>query len=228
MSALLKRTFILVAIAGLVLSAPGYAASDTEAGRNLVERFLSDVRTLTGSFQQSVIDADGTVLDSSAGTIDIERPGRFRWTTSEPFEQWLVADGLNVWSYDVDLAQVTVKAQDEALENTPALLLGGDSGALDDFVVEAAETRGDTTWVRLVPVDTSSGFREVELGFVGDMLSRMVFLDTLEQQTVVALNDLRYNEELDAGRFEFTVPDDVDVVGTPATAPVVSATDETP
>lgn len=224
---MLKRKLIL--LLGIVFAAPAFAASDTEAGRDLVERFLNDVRTLTGSFQQSVIDADGAVLDSSSGTIDIERPGRFRWTTSEPFEQWLVADGLNIWSYDVDLAQVTVKPQAEALENTPALLLGGDSDALDDFVIEATETRGEMTWVRLVPADTSSGFRQVELGFAGDLLSRMVFLDTLEQQTVVALSELRYNETLDANRFEFSVPEDVDVVGTPAVAPQIAPTNaETP
>ncbi len=211
---MLRRTLILALVA---LAAPAYAGSDID-GRHLVVRFLSDVKTLTGSFRQSVIDAEGVVLDSSAGTIDIARPGRFRWTTSDPYEQWLIADGLNVWSYDVDLAQVTVKPQSDALENTPALLLGGDSSALDDFIVEATEIRGELTWVSLTPVDASSGFRQVDLGFVGDQLARMVFLDTLEQQTVVALTELRYNEPLDVSRFTFAVPDDVDVVGTPAVA----------
>ena len=223
---MLKRIVILSL--GVLPMLSSWAADATE-GRELVERFLSDVTTLNGSFRQSVIDPDGAVLDASAGTIAIARPGRFRWTTSEPFEQWLIADGLNVWSYDVDLAQVTVKPQSEALENTPALLLGGSSDALEDFVVDLTETRGEITWVRLIPVDTSSGFQYVELGFAGDLLSRMVFLDTLDQQTVVALSELRYNEELDADRFEFSVPDDVDVVGTPAIAPVaMPAVSETP
>jgi len=75
-----------------------------------------------------------------------------------------------------------------------------------------------TTWVRLEPKNKDSGFNRVELGFVDNQLSRMVFFDNLEQRTLVALHDVKINEPIDAARFEFIVPDDVDLVGTPATA----------
>jgi outer membrane lipoprotein-sorting protein len=44
----------------------------------------------------------------------------------------------------------------------------------------------------------------------------MVFLDNLEQTTVVTLDDVAVNEPVDAAQFDFDVPEDVDVVGTPA------------
>ena len=44
----------------------------------------------------------------------------------------------------------------------------------------------------------------------------MVFLDSLEQQTVVELSNVEYNLDLDPALFEFTPPADVDIVGTPA------------
>lgn len=207
---------------GLVLAAaaaalPAVAAVDeTDAGAALVRDFVTNVTTLRGRFEQSVLDADGVLVDASSGTIEIERPGRFRWATDSPYEQWVIADGLNVWSYDVDLAQATVKPQADALSNTPALLLGGDVGALEDFAIEASVVDGGITWVRMIPEDTESGFRRVVLGFEDGKLSRMVFLDSLEQQTVVELSDVEYNLDLDPARFEFTPPDDVDIVGTPA------------
>jgi hypothetical protein len=37
---------------------------------------------------------------------------------------------------------------------------------------------------------------------------------------LVALYDVKVNEPIDAARFEFIVPDDVDLVGTPAIAVV--------
>ena len=74
------------------------------------------------------------------------------------------------------------------------------------------------TWVRLLPVDTDSGFRRVELGFDDGRLSRMVFLDNLEQTTAVVLNNVVVNEPIDDARFEFAVPDGVDVVGKPVAA----------
>ena len=108
-------------------------ATIDDAGEKLVKDFVTDVITLQGRFEQSLIDAEGAVIEVSSGTLEIERPTKFRWTYSDPYEQWLVADGLNIWSYDVDLAQVTVKPQAKALSNTPALLLGGGSEALEQF-----------------------------------------------------------------------------------------------
>jgi len=186
-----------------------------DTGERLVNGFLNDVLTMQGRFEQSLVDADGQVVEVSGGTLEIERPNRFRWAYSEPYEQWLVADGLNIWSYDVDLAQVTVKPQDKALSNTPAMLLGGATHALDQFRFEGSSIAEDTTWVRMRPVDDSSGFSRVELGFEEDRLSRMVFFDNLEQTTRVTLYDVVVNDPFDADHFEFVVPDDVDLVGVP-------------
>jgi outer membrane lipoprotein carrier protein len=192
--------------------------SEVDDGKRLVDEFVDDVITFQGSFEQALIDADGEVVEKMNGMLEIQRPGQFRWSYIEPYEQWLVADGVNIWSYDVDLAQVTVKPQAQALANTPALLLGGSAGAIDQFDYEGSYVETVTTWVRLVPKNTESGFVRVELGFVADTLSRMVFFDNLEQQTLVALDGVMVNAPIDPARFEFVVPEDVDVVGTPAVA----------
>ena len=193
-------------------------ATIDDAGEKLVTDFVSDVITLQGRFEQSLIDAEGAVVEVSSGTLEIERPTKFRWTYSDPYEQWLVADGLNIWSYDVDLAQVTVKPQAKALANTPALLLGGGSDALEQFRFDGSMVENGTTWVRMLPVDDSSGFNRLELGFFDGKLSRMVFFDNLEQTTLVALYDVVVNEPIDALQFEFVVPDDADLVGVPLAA----------
>jgi outer membrane lipoprotein carrier protein len=205
-------------IAGLLIIGTARAAQPvTDDGEALVNAFVNDVVTFAADFQQSLIDPDGLLLEKTSGTLEIQRPGRFRWVYEEPYEQWLVADGTNIWSYDVDLEQVTVKPQAEALANTPALLLGGSGKAMDQFEHDGSFTENGLTWVRLLPVDTESGFRRVELGFEEGRLSRMVFFDNLEQTTVVVLENVVVNEPIDAARFRFTVPDDVDVVGKPVT-----------
>lgn len=192
--------------------------ADEDAGRRYVDNFVADVVTFQGNFEQALLDPDGQVIDKTTGTLEIQRPGQFRWSYIEPYEQWLVADGLNVWSYDVDLAQVTVKPQASALANTPALLLGGTSDALEQFNYEESYVEADTTWVRLTPKNTESGFERVELGFNDGTLRRMVFFDNLEQTTLVDLSEVSVNLPIDADRFSFVVPEDVDVVGVPAVA----------
>ena len=211
---------LLIPLAGLLLAASSVAATSQvrvdDAGERLVAGFVENVETLQGRFEQALIDAGGEVVERSSGTLEIARPGRFRWTYFEPYEQQLVADGLNIWSYDVDLAQVTVKPQAKALANTPALLLGGDGQALSQFRFDGATLENGTTWVRMIPVDTSSGFERMELGFLDGQLTRMAFFDNLEQTTLVALYDVVTNEPIDAARFVFEVPADADLVGVPA------------
>lgn len=217
---MIKKILPLLAVLALGLVGPTTWAQARvdEVGERLVNEFVNDVITLQGRFEQSLIDAEGIVVERSSGTLEIERPGRFRWSYSEPYEQWLVADGLNIWSYDVDLAQVTVKAQAKALANTPALLLGGGEDALSQFSFDGSMVEKGTTWVRMIPIDSKSGFERMELGFMNGHLTRMVFFDNLEQTTLVALYDVTTNEPIDSERFDFRVPDDVDLVGTPVLA----------
>lgn len=204
----------------LALAFVGAPAAETgeDPGRRLVDEFVDSVATFRGDFEQVLLDADERVIERTTGTLEISRPGKFRWTYVDPYEQWLLADGVNIWSYDVDLAQVTVKPQAEALANTPALLLGGSGDALDQFRYEGSYEEVETTWVRLEPHDTESGFLRVELGFIDDTLRRMVFFDNLDQTTLVEFRSVAVNEPIDAERFVFEIPGGVDVVGTPAVA----------
>lgn len=214
----MKRRLSLCALLLVGQMAQG---ADEDPGRKYVDNFVADVVTFQGNFEQALLDADGQVIDKTTGTLEIQRPGQFRWSYIEPYEQWLVADGLNVWSYDVDLAQVTVKPQASALANTPALLLGGSANALEQFTYEESYVEADTTWVRLTPRNTESGFERVELGFLDGTLHRMVFFDNLEQTTLVALSEVSVNLPIDADRFNFVVPEGVDVVGVPAVAGIL-------
>ncbi|MDH3304509.1 MAG: outer membrane lipoprotein chaperone LolA [Gammaproteobacteria bacterium] len=214
---MIRLFFLLVLCTAAGQNAVAQSSVD-QVGEKLVNDFLTDVITMQGRFEQTLTDADGAVTDVSTGTLEIERPSRFRWIYADPYEQWLVADGRNIWSYDVDLAQVTVKPQAKTLSNTPALLLGGANEALEQFEFEGSRVEGDITWVRMRPVDEGSGFNRVDLGFVNDELRRMVFLDNLEQTTLVAFDGVVINEPIDAEHFEFAVPDDADLVGVPLVA----------
>ena len=202
----------ILLILGMVRASCAQGESD---GQRLIDDFINNVHTMSGRFEQQLVDADDIVIDVSSGTIEIQKPGRFRWTYLEPYEQILVADGLNIWSYDVDLEQVTVKAQAKVLASTPALLLGGAQDVLDDFEYIGSFAERDIVWVRLRPKTTDNGFTKVELGFKDGKLSRMIFGDNLGQTTLIALFDLTVNESIDAQRFSFTPPDGVDVVGRP-------------
>lgn len=207
----MKTTLILM-LSG-ISSATAVARQDAPDGEKLLEHFIQSVQTMRGRFEQSLVDANDRVVESSSGSFEIRRPGQLRWLYEQPYEQVLVADGLNVWSYDIDLAQVTVKPQAEVLSSTPALLLGGSERVLDDFTYGGSFEERGTDWVRLLPRDPDSNFDSVELGFNNGTLTRMIFEDNLDQTTLVAMHDVVLNEPFAAEHFRFVPPKDVDVVG---------------
>ncbi len=202
----------------LLIGAIASAQTETNAGFDLVESFVTDVKTLSGRFEQTLIGPDGQIIEVTNGRLEILRPDRFRWTYEVPYEQVLVADGSNLWFYDIDLAQVTVKPQVQALSETPASLLGGSIDALQQFNFEGSVVKDATTWVVLSPKASDSGFRQVQLGFTGQRLDRMLLNDSLEQTTVVALYEVTVNEALPESLFTFEVPQDVDLIGVPLPA----------
>lgn len=217
----MRMKAIMIGTLTSVFAVAGVAANEVEVdeGRRMIDAFLTDIVSISGRFEQQLVDADDIVVEKSSGQLDILRPGRFRWSYDEPYQQVIVADGLNIWSYDVDLEQVTVKPQDDALGSTPALLLGGTTEVLDEFDYIGSLSERGTLWVRLRPLDTESGFRMVELGFTNERLTRMLFTDNLEQTTLVALVEVTFNGPLDTSAFEFVPPDGVDVVGEALTPP---------
>src|SRR5690606_39514238 len=89
-----------LALLSAVLAVPLPAVSQDGAeqsvavlGSTVLDRFLDEVDTLEARFEQELFSADGRLAERQSGTLVLERPSRFRWHYSEPFEQLVVADG---------------------------------------------------------------------------------------------------------------------------------------
>lgn len=183
------------------------------AGQATLEAFLSDVSSLTAEFRQELWTADQRLLQTETGTLSLHRPNRFRWTYREPTELTVVADGKQLWIYDVELAQVTVAPLDTTVESSPAMLLSGDRNVSDAFDVVQTYTLDGLDWVKLVPKRSGADFASVLIGFSGNVPQRLELVDGLNQVTRIDFADLIVNPAIDDGLFEFEPPAGVDVIG---------------
>lgn len=181
------------------------------AAENL-NRLLADVKSLSADFEQLVLDNSGSRLQASQGHVDLERPGRFRWETAEPFPQLLVSDGKTLWLYDQDLEQVTQQRVDNRLSNTPALLLSGDLQELEDSFQVSGPEAGDDGVFRLTPKDENAIFEVMRIMFVSGIPKEMQLQDNLGQQTSLVFRKLELNTPLKASMFTFEIPEGVDVI----------------
>src|SRR5579859_328493 len=117
------RTWLRAAAAAMLVLSVAPPAHATALER--FEAFLHGTRTARAAFEQRVYDRDGQLMQQSAGRFEFQRPGLFRWTYAAPTPQLIVGDGKDVWIYDRDLEQVTVRRMARALGSTPAALLAG-------------------------------------------------------------------------------------------------------
>lgn len=206
-------------IGALLLGWSLFLGATADTGSERLRAFLSDLRSLQGDFQQVLFDEDRTRLEEARGVFWLQRPGRFRWHYQEPYPQLIVADGKNVWVYDRELKQVTVKPLADALGSTPAFLLSSDHPLEESFTIEDLGSRDGLTWVELKPRSTEVHFSSIQLGFRGEELRRMELIDSFGQLTKLRFQDTRENVSLDPALFVFTPPDGVDVIGASSPSP---------
>lgn len=190
------------------------AAADT--GRERLDAFLAETHTLRADFSQALYDENLKPLEESRGRMQIQRPGRFRWDYETPYPQVIVADGANVWIYDSELEQVTIRALGDAVGNTPALLLTSDRPLEESFAVRDLGLQGALAWVELTPRESEEAtFSSVRLGFSDRSLEMMELKDSFGQLTQLSFSGVEKNPQLDETLFSFTPPDGVDVIGKP-------------
>jgi len=195
------------------------AGAQDAAPATALDAYLAQLKTLHAQFSQVVTDSRGDVVQRANGTFVIKRPGRFRWETTPEggaSPQLMVADGKNLWFYDRDLEQVSVKSAATALSATPASLLSGD-GKLDAFFTVSRDGKRDGfDWVKVVPKRADADFREARLAFkgFGTELKRMTLKDKLGQTVQLDFISSERNTPVADAEVSFTPPAGADVIGT--------------
>lgn len=163
-------------------------------------------------FEQVVLDQNEYELDRTEGNVWVKRPGKFRWDYLPPNEQQIVGDGDHIWVYDVELEQVTIQSQQAILGRTPAAILSGGEDLQNNFEIKEIGNQGRYDWVNLIPKDDESSFTEIRIGFEANRLRLMELIDTLDQRTRIVFVDLQENANIDDSKFNFVVPDGIDVI----------------
>ena len=209
MHSLLRCLRVLAAAALLPASSLVMAGSGLDA----VHEFFRDLHTLEADFQQQVLTSDGQLQQESEGHVWILRPGKFRWNYLTPYKQQLVADGHRLWSYDEDLAQVSVQPMDKVFSATPAMLLSGNEPLERVFDMQELAADDGQQHVLLTPKSDDSSVIEVHLFFVKGELSRIQARDNFGNITSFTFIGLVRNAAVDEKIFNFVPPPDVDIVG---------------
>jgi len=216
-------------------TAPAAASTPADSTVTPLDKYLDNLRTLRTTFLQTLADPHGREIDRASGTLIVQRPGKFSWdirpqpvaggatgasTTPAPASnagagQLMVCDGVNLWFYDRDLQQVTVKPVDAALSATPAMLLSGAVDVRKSFRLVPAGEREGLDWVLVEPAGAQADFRSALFGFEHGELRRMILEDKLDQTATIVFQKIERNGPVRPAEVSFTPPAGTDVIGTP-------------
>jgi outer membrane lipoprotein carrier protein len=201
------------------VAVPAVAAAPASTAPTALDRYLDGLNTWSAQFQQTVTDARGRKVGEGSGRFLVVRPGKFRWESAPAgasgAAQLLVADGRNLWFYDRDLEQATVKPLTQAMPQSPAMLLAGGTGLNQAFDVRGDGRHDDLDWVVVLPRDKASDFREARFGFRDRELSQLEIVDKLGQRSKLQFTNVRRNPLVDPAEVRFQPPMGTDVIGKP-------------
>jgi len=205
-----QKSYLVLLLTLFIFVSPAQAG----VAKDKLFEFYNNVKSMSASFTQTTLNNRFKVAEESIGKLTMQRPGKFRWDYTVPYEQIIVADGKKLWVYDKDMEQITVKELDSVIGNTPALLLSGNGSLENNFeIIEIQNKSTGLDWVELFPKDKDSSFTSMRLAFDAKYLKYMELVDGFGQTTQIKFTDIQNNLQLDAAQFNFTPPKGVDVIG---------------
>lgn len=212
----MKRFMTAICLLG-ALGVSSFAMAD---GLQSLEGFMKNSRAGKAQFTQAVTspakDGQAPRVKNSSGSFEFQRPGKFKFVYTKPFEQTIVADGKTLWLYDVDLNQVTERPQAQVLGSTPAAILASaaDLNALRaEFDLQPAPDADGLQWVQALPKDKGGQLKSVSVGFTPEgQLAALDIVDSFGQRSLVRFEQLQTQASLPATTFQFTPPKGADIL----------------
>jgi outer membrane lipoprotein carrier protein len=200
---------VALALAGLAVCAAAQAGALEQ-----FRTFVASAKSARGAFTQEQVkkaDGKGKVAPPASGTFVFARPGKFVWTYAKPYEQVLQADGTQLYVYDKDLNQVTVRKLGDALGSSPAAILFGSNDLEKNFTLTDGGVRDGLEWLQARPRAKDAAFESVNIGLKNGVPEAMELKDAFGQTSVLRFSKFEKNPALGADAFKFTMPAGADV-----------------
>lgn len=206
-----KKKFTLAAM--LVAGALAFTDAAHASALEQFKSFVASTKAARGEFTQQQLKKSETskAAPISTGTFLFARPGKFIWTYVKPYEQLLQSDGEQLYIFDKDLNQVTVKKLGNALGSSPAAILFGSNDLDKNFTLSEAGTRGGLEWLDAKPKAKDSTFEQISIGLRNGTPEAMELHDAFGSTSVISFKKFEKNPALTAQQFRFVMPKGADV-----------------
>ncbi|WP_082897155.1 outer membrane lipoprotein chaperone LolA [Thalassotalea crassostreae] len=216
-TSVIKSALALSAFATPAIIFSAYAADKVETQTNVLQQDaaikselqlkLTAVKGFSSSFEQQVIDADGNHIQTATGKLAVKRPNLIYWETLAPDETLVVSDGKTLWFYNPFVEQVSAFNAENAVTNTPILLL---SGLADEQWAQYQVKKSNPDEFTIVSLDQDAQVKKLHLKFVQQDLVQFTVEDVTGQLSHFNLENIESNTLPSDDLFKFDLPEGVD------------------
>lgn len=212
------RRICLIVCGLTLLAVVGRAGGDATALAASIQRHYDQVRDFQADFTHTYVGGILRKKTVERGHMAVRKPGRMRWTYTDPEEKLFVSDGNRVYSYvpaDKQVYVAAVPAEDQA--TTPALFLAGKGNILRDFSVSPAdvpEAPPGSVSLKLTPKRPEREYDWLDLVVDKSSLALRMLITSDSQGglSTFAFTNLRENTGISDKEFVFVMPRGVDVI----------------
>ena len=211
----MAATLIVAALSSVDAQPPGAPPLD-QLVRNLQLKYDS-VRDFSADFEHQYTGGLLSISLVEHGTVLIKKPGKMRWSYATADEKLYVSDGETFYSYfPLDRQVIVTDVPPDDRASTPALFLAGRGNLSEDFDAsyEDAPASPEAWVIRLTPRVANAGYEWLVVTVDRRSLS-ITGLSTSDfqgGQSTYIFTRLEENQDLSDSAFEFTIPDNIDIV----------------
>ncbi|MBW8192442.1 outer membrane lipoprotein chaperone LolA [Neiella marina] len=182
------------------------AATDNADARQALRSYLASMAGFSANFEQTVYDEQQQVLQQSSGNLATKRPGMLRWQVEIPDEELLIANGDALWLYSPFLEQVSIYSLQDAIGQSPFMLLTSD----EDAVWQDYHISQNDTGYRVVP-NSASNVAWLQVNVLEQRIDSILMQDSAGTVTRFQLTDFTGEAPQGNELFEFKIPEGVDI-----------------
>lgn len=198
----------------LCLSLPVNAASKT--GKPLQD-FVNQLKTFSADFEQIQPEEELFENNAAYGSFKLKRPGRLQWIYTRPDPQDILIDGVNLWVFDRDLDQVTVRDVADIQNDLPLSWLLFDEPIEKRYDIIYGGLNNGMEWFNLRPKEATY-FESLDVAMQDGKMVEVHMYQSADNITQVRFKNIEVNGEIPEHNFQFQIPPDVDVIGQPKKA----------
>lgn len=229
----------LVVLLSLLISIPAVAAEKSAALKDVVtalEKSYGALQDVQADFSQRTVIASIKKEQRGSGELLLKRPASatamFRFNYTKP-EQQIISNGKQVWFYQAESRQVIVSQVSSMFRGSNNIALSyltGLGNVSRDFNVSFSKEQRDKNGnyqLELVPRNPSPVLARLELIVSEEVVGRYlkdgavkdyfpivssVIYDIGGNETRISYNRAKVNRGIDNARFNFKIPEGVEVI----------------